>query len=427
MTKLQVRIAAILIGAICLILTVATLASVVAISYPLPERMAGPVAFQIRALNGVINPERSTLLYMSPAEIGKLGAERPDLSRAVQHQLADDGIDLPVTVYDNPATSLPVAIVSIGDDLIAINFPSDLRPPMDFWVIMAAWMGLIVICVIVVSLVMAYRVTRPFAVLEQAVGTVGPDGVLPHVPEVGSGETIETAKMLNRLSDRLRGAMESRMRLVAAAGHDFRTPMTRMRLRAEFLDEEERAAWLKDIDELERIADSAIGLVREEVSPAHIEDVRLDDMLRGEVGDLIEQGYALKLAQLDRASLALPPLAMRRALRNLLINAATHGRSAVVELRNYAGTVTVRINDEGPGIPEDLLERVFEPFFRAAPGRLQTIPGAGLGLALAAEIIERSGGVLKIQNRPRQGLEQAISFSVSELGRATNTLLKRKE
>lgn len=416
MTKLQVRIAAILVGAICLILTVATLASVVAISYPLPERMAGPVAFQIRALNGVINPDHSTLLYMTPTEIGQLGPERPDLSRAVQNQLANDGVDLPVAVYDNPATGSPVAVVSIGGDSIAINFPSDLRPPMDFWVIMAVWMALIVICVIVVSLVMAYRVTRPFAVLEQAVGTVGPDGVLPHVPEVGSGETIETAKMLNRLSDRLRGAMESRMRLVAAAGHDFRTPMTRMRLRAEFLDDEERAAWLKDIDELERIADSAIGLVREEVSQAHVEDVQLDDMLLGEVQDLIQQGYALQLGTLMQATLPLPPLAMRRALRNLLINAATHGKSASVALRNDADGVTITILDEGPGIPEDLLERVFEPFFRAEPGRLQTIPGAGLGLALASEIIERSGGSLDIRNRPVQGLEQAISFSMSLLG-----------
>lgn len=412
MTRLQLRIAAILVGAICLILLVATLASVVAISYPLPERMVGPVAFQIRALNGVINPDRSNFLYLGQAEIAQLGAVRNDLSQAVQTVLAQDGVTLPVTVYDNPRTETPVAVVNLGDVMVAVDFPTDLRPPMDFWVIMGAWMGLIVLCVTVVSLVMAYRVTRPFAVLEQAVGTVGPDGVLPHVPEVGSQETIETAKMLNRLSDRLRGAMESRMRLVAAAGHDFRTPMTRMRLRAEFLDDEERAAWLRDINELERIADSAIGLVREEVSNAYAEDVQLDDMVRGEVEDLIKQGYALRLGRLDPATLALPPLAMRRALRNLLINAATHGKAAEVDLFAEAGRVTVRISDEGPGIPDDLLERVFEPFFRAAPGRLQTIPGAGLGLALAAEIIERSGGTLTIRNRLHQGLEQAISLAL---------------
>lgn len=412
MTRLQVRIAAILVGAICSILLVATLASIAAISYPLPERMAGPVAFQIRALNSVINADRSRFLSITQAEVTELGQQRADLTQAVQSQLGADGITLPVAVYDNSQTGTPVAVVDLGDTLVAINFPTDLRPPVDFWVILGTWMGLIVVCVVVVSLIMAYRVTRPFAVLEQAIGTVGPDGVLPHVPEAGSRETIETAKVLNRLSDRLRGAMESRMRLVAAAGHDFRTPMTRMRLRAEFLDDEERMAWLRDLDELERIADSAIGLVREEVSQAQAEPVQLDEMVRGEVEDLMQQGYALEIGRLDRACLSLPPLAMRRALRNLLINAATHGKSAVVELTANSEHATISIKDTGPGIPPDLLERVFEPFFRAEPGRLQTIPGAGLGLALAAEIVERSGGQLTLKNGLQRGLEQKIVFAM---------------
>ena len=412
MSKLQLRIAAILIGAICLMLVVATLASIVAITYPLPARMAGPVAFQIKALNGVLDPDSAQFIAMTPDEIASLGPPRADLSQAVREILAKDGIELPVSVYNNPRTNYPVAVVTIGGDNVAIDFPSDLRPPLDFWIIMAAWMGLVVLCVIAISLVMAYRVTRPFAVLEKAVGSVGLDGVLPHVPETGSRETIETAMMLNRLSERLRGAMESRMRLVAAAGHDFRTPMTRMRLRAEFLDEEERASWLKDIDELERIADSAIGLVREEVSEAQREPVRLDDMLATEVQELARHGYHLALGRLDRATLPLPPLAMRRALRNLLINAATHGKSATAELLATPESATIIIRDEGPGIPDDLLARVFEPFFRAAPGRMQTIPGAGLGLALAAEIVERSGGTLTIRNRSSRGLEQSISFAL---------------
>ena len=412
MSKLQLRIAAILIGAICLMLVVATLASIVAITYPLPARMAGPVAFQIKALNGVLDPDSAQFIAMTPDEIASLGPPRADLSQAVKEILAKDGIELPVSVYNSPRTNYPVAVVTIGGDNVAIDFPSDLRPPLDFWIIMAAWMGLVVLCVIAISLVMAYRVTRPFAVLEKAVGSVGLDGVLPHVPETGSRETIETAMMLNRLSERLRGAMESRMRLVAAAGHDFRTPMTRMRLRAEFLDEEERASWLKDIDELERIADSAIGLVREEVSQAQREPVRLDDMLATEVQELARHGYHLALGRLDRATLPLPPLAMRRALRNLLINAATHGKSATAELLSTAESATIIIRDEGPGIPDDLLARVFEPFFRAAPGRMQTIPGAGLGLALAAEIVERSGGTLTIRNRSSRGLEQSISFAL---------------
>jgi signal transduction histidine kinase len=105
---------------------------------------------------------------------------------------------------------------------------------------------------------------QPLALLESAVEQVGPDGALPILPERGPAEVRATAKALNSLSSRLKRAMESRMRLVAAAGHDLRTPITRMRLRAEFVgDDEERARWLTDLDELERIADSAILLVRE--------------------------------------------------------------------------------------------------------------------------------------------------------------------
>lgn len=410
MTRLQLRIAAILIGAICLVLAIATLAGFIAISYPVPERMAGPVTFQIRAVNALVNLDTSTFPRMTQEEIQQLGPLRADLTEAVRWQLDEDKVELPVSVYDDAKTGVPVAVVSVGDENIAIRFPGSMSPPLDFWLILIGWMSLVIIGVIVVSLAMAYRVTRPFAVLEQAVSTVGPDGILPHVPEKGSREAIETAMMLNRLSDRLKGAMESRMRLVAAAGHDFRTPMTRMRLRAEFLDDEDRASWLKDIDELERIADSAIGLVREEVSDALLEEVSLDEMMRGELQDLIEQGYALQVLRLDRATLPLPPLAMRRALRNLLINAATHGKSAAIELHTTLDRVVITIRDEGPGIPEDLLERVFEPFFRAEPGRIQTTPGAGLGLALAAEIVERSGGQLTIRNSPVRGLEQTISF-----------------
>ena len=107
--------------------------------------------------------------------------------------------------------------------------------------------------------------SKPLALLESAAESVSPDGILPALAERGPAEVRATAAAINSLSARLKRAIESRMRLVAAAGHDFRTPLTRMRLRAEFVtDDEERALWLKDIDELERIADSAIQLVREE-------------------------------------------------------------------------------------------------------------------------------------------------------------------
>jgi signal transduction histidine kinase len=408
MTRLQFRIAGILIGATCLVVAVSTIAAFIALSYPNPERMVGPVAAQVRAISSFKTTGPGPFASISEDEIAKLGEEHIELSEAISARLRRDGIDQPVKVYDDPARAAMTAVAQIDGENVSIDFPPNMGPPLEIWIILGTWLGLIALGVIAVSLIMAYRVTRPFAILEQAIATVGPDGVLPHVPEVGSREAIETASVLNRLSERLRAAMESRMRLVAAAGHDFRTPMTRMRLRAEFLGDEDRAAWLKDLDELEHIADSAIGLVQEEVSDFPSEHVELDQLLSEEVQQLVANGLPLKLGHLDKVTLPLPPLAIRRVIRNLMINAVTHGRAGTAELFVRDAHAIICITDVGPGIPEDLLERVFEPFFRAEPGRLQTIPGAGLGLAIAAEIVERLGGKLKVQNRAAGGLAQEV-------------------
>lgn len=408
MTRLQLRIAAILIGAVTLVVVLSTLAAFVAMTYPNPERMIGPVASQIRALVGHFGPGPRAI-DLTDVEVAQLGEERRDLTDAITARLAMNDVDLAVRVFDSPVRDTQVAVVELDGRNVAIEFPGNPPPPLDLWRVLGTWMGLVIVGIIIVSLIMAYRVTRPFTVLERAVLSVGPDGVLPRVPEQGSREAVETAVVLNRLSQRLRIAMESRMRLLAAAGHDFRTPLTRMRLRAEFLRDEERAAWLKDVDELERIADSAIHLVQEEVSDSPAELVALDQMLSDEVRDLASQGYALRLAALDPATVWLPPLAMRRALRNLLINAATHGRGGTAELYNDGTSAIVRITDSGPGIPEELLERVFEPFFRAEPGRGQTVPGAGLGLAIAREIVERAGAKLRLRNSEQGGLLQDLT------------------
>lgn len=411
MSRLQFRIAGILVGATTLVVVLTTLAAIFALTFPNPQRMLGPVTSQIRAISLFAMSGASALQLLTDEEVDRLGRDHPELAQVINDRLQMDGIAANVRVLDDPASRSQVAVAKIGGRNVAIEFPPNMQPPIDLLVILGLWMGVVVAGVVGISLVMAYRVTRPFALLEQAVATVGPDGVLPRVPEEGSREVAETAAVLNRLSDRLRTAMESRMRLVAAAGHDFRTPLTRMRLRAEFLDDEERASWLTDVDELERIADSAIRLVSEEVSDRPAEPTALDRLLAEEVESLASQGHALKAGRLDPVTLLVPPLAMRRALRNLLINAATHGRGGRVELLSTGDAVVLRISDTGPGIPEDMLARVFEPFFRAEPGRTQTVPGAGLGLAIAREIIERAGGQLVIRNRAEGGLIQELTFA----------------
>jgi signal transduction histidine kinase len=201
------------------------------------------------------------------------------------------------------------------------------------------------------------------------------------------------------------------MRLVAAAGHDLRTPMTRMRLRAEFLEEEERAKWLEDLDELDRIADSAMQLVREEVEGEPKQSIRLDQFTARICDDLALMKSPVTLLKSEPVTVWSAPLALTRALRNLIINAATHGGGAFITVVPHGNAALITIEDEGPGIPDQIMPRVFEPFFRVDPGRRKSIPGAGLGLAIAKEIVERHGGRLILRNRSPKGLRQEVVFT----------------
>ncbi|MND80969.1 Osmolarity sensor protein EnvZ [compost metagenome] len=205
------------------------------------------------------------------------------------------------------------------------------------------------------------------------------------------------------------------MRLVAAAGHDLRTPMTRMRLRAEFIEnDEERAKWLADLEELDAIADSAILLVREEVSQDSVQTIDLAALLGEIVVELSDLGHAgaLDFTEPDTAmTIRAAPLALKRALRNLMLNAVTHGKKAHIDLTEDDSEIVVTIRDEGPGIPQELIGRVFEPFFRVDLARRKSIPGVGLGLAIAREIIERFGGRITIANHKKQGLIQTVIFN----------------
>jgi signal transduction histidine kinase len=264
---------------------------------------------------------------------------------------------------------------------------------------------------VAVALWFAYRITRHLAVLERVAATIDADGILPRLPESGPAELRATARALNTMTAKLKNAAESRMRLVAAAGHDLRTPMTRMRLRAEFLDDEDRSLWLNDLEELDHIADSAIQLVREETQRERNQLVRVDEIISEICQDLSSMAASVTIMKMEAVTISSAPLALTRAVRNLVMNAATHGGGAFVSvgLEDYS-TALITIDDEGPGIPDQSLSRVFEPFFRVDPARRKSGPGAGLGLAIAKEIVERHGGKLTLQNRSPRGLRQRIMF-----------------
>jgi signal transduction histidine kinase len=333
----------------------------------------------------------------------------------LKESFREAGINFDVIVKQPPNEGRPTASVNLGHGWLTAPVP-DQRPPRRVWYAVWGWMALITIGMIGVALIVAHRITRQLSFLQSMATKIGADGTMQRIPEEGPAEVKVTARALNTMGESLRLAVESRMRLVAAAGHDLRTPMTRMRLRAEFLPEEERPHWLHDLEELDRIADSAIQLVREETAANSSESIKLDDFVKQVCEELARLKFSVTLLQSSAGNVVVAPLAFTRALRNLIINAATHGKGARVSVDTHGSRCLVVIEDDGPGIPENVMASVFEPFFRVDPARRQHVPGAGLGLAIAKEIIERLGGTLTMENRRPRGLKQTIILTAQNSG-----------
>jgi signal transduction histidine kinase len=361
----------------------------------------------IAPLFGNDEKDRISHLGLGPAT----GKPRPKLTNLLQSQLRSAGSDLEVVATQPAETAHPVVSIKLKSGWLALPVP-ERHGKEEVLFALAGWFLLVAIGTVGVALWFAHRITRHLAVLERVAATIDADGILPRLPETGPAELKATARALNTMTARLKNAAESRMRLVAAAGHDLRTPMTRMRLRAEFLDEEDRSLWLSDLEELDRIADSAIQLVREEAQRETSRLLRVDEIIGEICRDLASMKASVTIIKMEAVTISSAPLALTRAVRNLVINAATHGGGAFVTVGMENSAASITIDDEGPGIPDQSMSRVFEPFFRVDPARRKSGPGAGLGLAIAKEIVERHGGKLTLQNRSPRGLRQKIVFPV---------------
>lgn len=402
MNTLRAKIALLLVVSIVSVVALITLAMLYVFSTPSDDQV-DLLAKQLITMERLAKQNPDAEFLSRQPDAGEPDEDQTELMRSATARL---GVPLDVTVtHKTDDIRFRTVSLRVGPRswiLVDIDPSSD----PEFWM----WFALITIGVGSIAVFAANRMSRPLALLESAAESVSPDGILPALAERGPAEVRATAAAINSLAARLKRAIESRMRLVAAAGHDFRTPLTRMRLRAEFItDDEDRALWLKDIDELERIADSAIQLVREETTKTSPEVIRVDDLVRSVVEELQDQNFSIEVTETCEAYVKASRLALSRALRNLLINAATHGVRGIVSVTGGA-TSQITISDQGPGIPPDVLDQVFEPFFRADWARSQKVPGAGLGLTISREIIRRDGGEIRIANRPGGGLIQVVEL-----------------
>ena len=418
MNTLRAKLIALLVVAILIVVALATWLTSLTLGRPDFSEVAGANAAQIglflAQLQGKTAGGGSPALGLQREPAG--GAPIGDSTFKLRAELARIGLPADAVVTRPPGSPWPVVSLTLPGQAWVLIAPAMVPPlPPSIYPALIGWMVPIAAGATAISVAAAYRLTQPLVLVERSIANVDAEGELPLLPDAGPAEIRVTARAINRLSARLKQAIESRMRLVAAAGHDLRTPMTRMRLRAEFLSDPDREKWLSDLDELDHIADSAISLVREETTAEEHNPIQLDVLLREIVAELTDLGMDLRLGSVTPTEVAIRPLSLKRALRNLLVNAATHGEGATIKLSRCGMAARIEILDRGEGIPNDLLERATEPFFRVDTAR-SSPRGAGLGLAIAREIILRNGGQLILANSPQGGLAQTITVPLHRQG-----------
>jgi signal transduction histidine kinase len=261
------------------------------------------------------------------------------------------------------------------------------------------------VAISVIVVLMIRRMTRPMADLAAAAERLGRGEAVPPVPERGPEDVRQTTRAFNRMHGRLQRFVQDRTRMLAAISHDLRTPLTSLRLRAEFVDDDEtRTKILETLDEMERMTEATLAFAREE---ARREDTRTVD-LAALVESLCEdlRDLDMEVTYSGPPSLLYPcrSVSLKRALRNLIENAVTYGRRALVTLAPADQGVQITIDDDGPGIPEADFERVFAPFVRLEESRSQETGGIGLGMAIARSIVRGHGGDITLANRAGGGL-----------------------
>ncbi len=272
-------------------------------------------------------------------------------------------------------------------------------------------MALMVLAVLGMSIWAVRRLTAPMAYFARASERLGRDVYAPPLPEKGPQEIRQVTSTFNKMQERIRRFVEDRTEMVAAISHDLRTPITRLRLRAEFLeDEDEKRKMFSDLDEMESMIESTLAFARDDATQEPLEDVDLSALVQRVCHDFQDTGADVDFAPAGRLSYGCHPTALRRAFANLIGNALKYGERARVSLEDQELSAAITIEDQGPGIPKEEQERVFMPFFRLENSRSRNTGGTGLGLTVARTIIHAHGGDVTLKNRTEGGLKVVVTL-----------------
>ena len=287
------------------------------------------------------------------------------------------------------------------------------RPPIQWPLYSMLTFGLTAMALLVaVSWFVMTGLLGPLRRLAWASERLGRGEDIDALPERGPQEVRELTAGFNRMQDRLTRFVADRTRVLAALGHDLRSPLTAMRVHSEMVEEDEtRESLVATVEEMQSMVEATLTFAKGLSGNEPMQDVDLQSFLEALRGDMV---VPFVLSDGPEVTVRLRPNAIRRALRNVIENAVRYGGSATLGWISADGEIEISVTDRGPGIPTAELERVFDPFFRLEESRSMETGGHGLGLSIARSILRAQGGEISLANHPDGGLIATIRLPVAE-------------
>lgn len=250
-----------------------------------------------------------------------------------------------------------------------------------------------------IAIFAANRIARPLRRLAASAEALGRGENVPPLPEEGTDDIRQTTAAFNRMQARLFRFIEDRTRMLAAIGHDLRTPLTSLRLRTEFVaDHDVQQKMLATIDEIQTMTEATIAFARGEATVEETRTVDLNALVGSLCDDLAEMQQPVVYRDREKTTYRCRPDSLRRAIRNIIENAVRYGGEARVDLHHDNHSINIVVEDNGPGIPDSVHEKVFAPFYRLEASRNRETGGVGLGLAIARTIVRHHGGDIMLSN-----------------------------
>lgn len=271
-------------------------------------------------------------------------------------------------------------------------------------------LGMMLLVVIVLVMVSARSTVRPLTRLASAAHSLADNLNHPPLPETGPLEVKDAARAFNTMQRRIRSGIEERERFLAAVSHDLKTPVTRLQLRAEMLNDPRVSADIRrDVDDMQQLINDALDFLRGKSVQEPVQPVDLVALVESVADDFSDRAdIALNVP--DALRFEGRPKALQRALRNLVENAVKYSGSARISLVRQHNKVVLVVDDDGEGIPAEHLEHVFEPFYRVEGSRSRDTGGTGLGLAIVQQVAVSHGGVARLENRSGGGLRAVLEL-----------------